>query len=459
MTTHDRPYEAYSLRPYRPDSRKNVPGDAKARQLILEHTKLPESCPHYLDLRRAFENAAPALGLSKTAEQLWLRLFGHTNAVDWVEGNVVLVWPSNEELMAKLRISPKTLKNAFLQLRKLGLLGFKDSPTKVRYGRRNKDRTIDQANSYGIILNPIMGLYDEFRRIAEDLAVVTRYKRQIRYGWTSQKREGEELLTRAWEIMPAEDCQKFEADLFDLKSRFAVSDRDFALKEALIDELRALNQALQSEIAGSEGLDSLEPSPSFSEDDIERMKDYVLKETSAGGKNSPPIRTITTASAGKSNRLSEDGGRRGGGLQGRLDRIRAMGQSQQAESVHVYEPKPLSFDQVRACLPLTLKREVRDDHGWYQLQDLLEERCREYGVRLDTYRLAQSTMGRDMACGALTIVIAKHDTLNKPDNYMASLIHRHRRGDLHIARSLFGILDRAKVKKSAVEQLEFDEMA
>jgi hypothetical protein len=459
MTTHNAAFDAHSLRPYRPGSRKNVPGDAKARQLILKHTKLPESCPHYLDLRRAFENAAPALGLSKTAEQLWLRLFGHTNAVDWVDGNVVLVWPSNEELMSKLRISLKTLKNAFLQLRKVGLLGFKDSPTKVRYGRRNKDRTIDQANSYGIIMNPILGLYENFRQLAEDIAVATRYKRQIRYGWTSAKREGEELLTRAWEIMPAEECQTFEAEFGALKAQFSASGRDFELKEALIDELKGLNQTIQSEIAGSEGFATEDTARAFSEAEIERMKNYVLKRTSAEGKNNPPIRTITTASAGISNRLSDEGGRRTGGIQGRLDRIRANGQSHQAESVHVYETRPLSFDQVKACLPLELKREVRDDHGWYQLQDLLEERCREYRVRLDTFRLAVSTMGRAEACAALTIVIAKYDELNKPDNYLASLIHRHRSGQLQLARSLFGILDRAKRKPTPIEQLELKELA
>jgi len=379
--------------------------------------------------------------------------------VDWVDGNVVLVWPSNEELMSKLRISLKTLKNAFLQLRKVGLLGFKDSPTKVRYGRRNKDRTIDQANSYGIIMNPILGLYENFRQLAEDIAVATRYKRQIRYGWTSAKREGEELLTRAWEIMPAEECQTFEAEFGALKAQFSASGRDYELKEALIDELKGLNQALQSEIAGSEGIATEDTARAFSEAEIERMKDYVLKRTSAEGKNNPPIRTITTASAGISNRLSDQGSRRTGGIQGRLDRIRANGQSHQAESVHVYETRPLSFDQVKACLPLELKREVRDDHGWYQLQDLLEERAREYRVRLDTFRLAVSTMGRAEACAALTIVIAKYDELNKPDNYLASLIHRHRSGQLQLARSLFGILDRAKRKPTPIEQLELKELA
>lgn len=459
MTTHEGGFDAHKLRTYRPGSRKNVPGDAKARELILKHTKLPDSCPHYLDLRRAFESAAPALNLTPAAEQLWLRLFSHTNAVDWVDGNVVLVWPSNEELAGKLRISVKTLKKAFLQLRQVGLVGFKDSPTKMRYGRRNKDRTIDQANSYGIIMNPIMGLYEEFCRLAQDLVVATRYKRQVRYSWTSHRREGEELLTRAWEIMSDDECRQFEVEFSMVKARYADSGRDYPLKETLIDELKALNQALQSEIAGSEGSGSQTSLRTFPDEELQRMKDYIIKETRAGGNNRPPIRNITTASAGIGNRLSDKSSRRTNGIQGRLDGIRAKGQSHKAANVHVYETRPLSFDQVKACLPLELKREVRDDHGWYQLQDLLQERLREYGIRLDTFKLALSTMGREPACAALTIVIAKYDDLNKPDNYLASLIHRHRSGQLQLARSLFGILDRAKRKPTPIEQLELKELA
>jgi len=440
----------------RPGERKPLIGDLKARQLTLNCKGLPDGCDNYMGLIGTFRDASPALNLTKSAVLLYERLFSYSNKLDWKKGRLALVWPSNNELMEKLRISEKTLKMAFRQLREVSLISFKDSPTKVRYGRRKKDGTIDVDSSWGIVLNPITGLYARFRQLANNLAIQTRYRKQIRHEITSVTRDAEMWLTYARAVLNDLDYNAQELALTSIIDRFASTGRDYKLKEQILTACKArlsLLEAFLDDIA-TDGLDDL---VNASTADADAMNEYLNKKHSAQGNNYPPIRTITALSEGLGNRLSDDGSSRNFAIPPKyLALIEAAENAEETPKRHKYETKTPSFDQTVACLPFELRQEIRDDHGWFQLADLLMERCIEYGVLPTTFRDAIAEMQRPHACAALVVIINKAETLNKPNNYFGSLIFRHRQGTLKIERSLFGIIAERKKPKTQIEQLALD---
>ncbi len=81
------------------------------------------------------------------------------------EGELI-VWPSNEQLMARANgISPATLRRHLSVLVECGLIIRRDSPNGKRFARRSRGGEIEQA--YGFDLSPIVARAAEFRDLAE----------------------------------------------------------------------------------------------------------------------------------------------------------------------------------------------------------------------------------------------------------------------------------------------------
>ena len=81
------------------------------------------------------------------------------------EGELI-VWPSNEQLMARANgISPATLRRHLAVLVECGLIIRRDSPNGKRFARRSREGEIEQA--YGFDLSPIVARAEELRDLAE----------------------------------------------------------------------------------------------------------------------------------------------------------------------------------------------------------------------------------------------------------------------------------------------------
>nr|WP_309402132.1 plasmid replication protein RepC [Aminobacter niigataensis]WMD00070.1 plasmid replication protein RepC [Aminobacter niigataensis] len=81
------------------------------------------------------------------------------------EGELI-VWPSNEQLMARANgISPATLRRHLSVLVECGLIIRRDSPNGKRFARRSRAGDVEQA--YGFDLSPIVARAGELRDLAE----------------------------------------------------------------------------------------------------------------------------------------------------------------------------------------------------------------------------------------------------------------------------------------------------
>ncbi len=81
------------------------------------------------------------------------------------EGELI-VWPSNEQLMARANgVSPATLRRHLSVLVECGLIIRRDSPNGKRFARRSRAGEIEQA--FGFDLSPVVARAAEFRDLAE----------------------------------------------------------------------------------------------------------------------------------------------------------------------------------------------------------------------------------------------------------------------------------------------------
>jgi replication initiation protein RepC len=78
----------------------------------------------------------------------------------------LIVWPSNEQLMARANgMPPTTLRRHLAVLVDCGLVIRRDSPNGKRFARKGRGGEIEQA--YGFDLSPIVARAEEFRDLAE----------------------------------------------------------------------------------------------------------------------------------------------------------------------------------------------------------------------------------------------------------------------------------------------------
>ena len=78
----------------------------------------------------------------------------------------LIVWPSNEQLMARANgMPPTTLRRHLAVLVDCGLIVRRDSPNGKRFARKGKGGEVEQA--YGFDLSPIVARAEEFEQLAE----------------------------------------------------------------------------------------------------------------------------------------------------------------------------------------------------------------------------------------------------------------------------------------------------
>ena len=83
-------------------------------------------------------------------------------------GGELIVWPSNEQLMARANGMPATtLRRHLAVLVECGLIIRRDSPNGKRFARKGRGGQVEQA--YGFDLSPIVARASEFRELAETI--------------------------------------------------------------------------------------------------------------------------------------------------------------------------------------------------------------------------------------------------------------------------------------------------
>jgi len=113
------------------------------------------------------------------------------------EGELI-VWPSNEQLIARANgISPATLRRHLAVLVECGLVIRRDSPNGKRFARRGRGGEVEQA--YGFDLSPIVARAAEFRELAETVQAEKKAFRLVRERLTLLRRDISKMIDAAIE--------------------------------------------------------------------------------------------------------------------------------------------------------------------------------------------------------------------------------------------------------------------
>lgn len=113
------------------------------------------------------------------------------------EGELI-VWPSNEQLMARANGMPATtLRRHLGNLVDCGLIIRRDSPNGKRFARRGRGGEVEQA--YGFDLSPIVARAAEFRDLADTVQAEKRAFRVVRERLTLLRRDITKMIETAIE--------------------------------------------------------------------------------------------------------------------------------------------------------------------------------------------------------------------------------------------------------------------
>ena len=442
--------------------RRHRPGDLRAAELVAKYKGLPKGVETPSVMVHQLKRAARAMTLTDKAVRVYEALFSHTNAIDWHPNRLALVWPSDEALMRETGVSDRSnLRKLIRQLRDAGLIAYKDSPNKARYGRRLKgDGSIDYASSYGFILNSIALMYEDLVRIGDDYDLRRRYRAMLNRNLRSVRSEAAEVLDAVCATLDveasqaaADELERLDRDVSAARAEDTALEAAIARYEACVDRLRSL--------CASEVSNPLDDYAAPSDADRERMSSYLKKEPRERGRNDLTIRNITSPSPNLGNRLSDEVGNEiEGGERPKppaLDERAGQGSGAAREaSTHRYEPVAVPIDMVKACLPWAVLQDIRDDHGYFQIFDVLKEHAAYYGIPAVLLDDARLTMRRDVVCGCIAVIMSKRAGIRNPANYLRGLMAKHRDGALRIERSLFGIIKENKKPKSIIHQMRLD---
>lgn len=140
---------------------------------------------------QAFQHIREArdlLGATDRSLAILNALLSFHRETELVGAGELIVWPSNEQLMARANgMPPTTLRRHLAVLVDCGLIIRRDSPNGKRFARKGRGGEIEQA--YGFDLSPIVARAEEFKDLAEAVQVEKKAFRVARERLTLLRRD------------------------------------------------------------------------------------------------------------------------------------------------------------------------------------------------------------------------------------------------------------------------------
>jgi replication initiation protein RepC len=190
----------------------------------------------------AFKAAAEGLGVPGSLERLIDYLFKSTRPQDWREGATPIVWPSNEKIARKLRLTVRQVQNLVRLGIDMGLLFAEDSPNGHRGGRRDADGNIVWA--YGLVLSPLAVRYGELKQLAEASEAEFQAIEALKRRRTIARKSIAQIAQTALELGLAGADWEAEVEITRMALRHARGIEGIKAHTALVEQLEARRERL-----------------------------------------------------------------------------------------------------------------------------------------------------------------------------------------------------------------------
>lgn len=333
------------------------------------------------------------------------------------EGELI-VWPSNEQLMARANgISPATLRRHLAVLVECGLIIRRDSPNGKRFARRSRAGEVEQA--YGFDLSPIIARAEEFRDLAETVQKEKKAFRVARERLTLLRRDIVKMIdTGIEEGVPGNWGRVLQAYQTIIATLPRTAPRQ--LFEDICGQLAELHAEISDVLESFTKTQNSNANESHSERHIQ---------------NSNP----------ESKFESEQGFR---------EKNEASGNAPETDNVRSLPKRDLPLSIVLDACPNLLEivqsGEIRH---WRDLLAAAELGRTMLGISRSAWQDAQGVMGEVQAAIALAAIYQRSDQINSAGGYLRSLTDKAREGKFSTWPMIMALL-RAKLDESKRRQSE-----
>jgi len=340
--------------------------------------------------------ARDLLGATDRALAILNALLSFHRETELSADGALIVWPSNEQLMARANgISAATLRRHLAVLVDCGLIIRKDSPNGKRFARRGRAGEIEQA--YGFDLAPLVARAEEFSQLAEAVQAEKKAFRVAKERLTLLRRDIVKMIDAAVkEKVPGnwgrvlQSYQTIIMRLPRLAPRQVVDDICADLLTLHVE----IREALES-FAKSQNLNAYE---SQSERHIQTPHRDSISESKSDG---------------------NDG--------------EANGEAAENDNTSSLPKRDLSLGIVlNACPDIRDVAPQREIRHWRDLLSAAETVQRMLGVSPSAWAEACETMGQQQAAITMAAIYQRADRIGSHGGYLRRLTDRARQGKFSI---------------------------
>ncbi len=358
---------------------------------------------------RAVCEAKTKLGASDRALGVLNALLSFHPSADLVEGEGLVVFPSNAQLSLRAHgMAPATLRRHLAVLVECGLVVRRDSPNGKRYARKDQSGDIRQA--FGFDLTPLLARAGEFEAIAEVVRGERRALQLLKERITILRRDISKMLSFGPEEGISTDWQSYGLAYHEVVSQIP--------RTASRTELEPIAQALAQLAA-----------------EIRKVLENHVKAQNPSANESHYERHIQNPET-ESHRIEP----------------RAEKAPRQA-----IQPIPEMQRQPSKGYPLELVLKTCPDIAhyartritdWGGLVDAVNLVRNALGISPDAWQHARATMGPVDAAISVATILQRAEQINNPGGYLRSLTEKTRAGQFSTGPMLMALLRTTERKQS-----------
>ncbi|MCH4544074.1 plasmid replication protein RepC [Ochrobactrum sp. A-1] len=373
----------------------------------------------------------PCLGLiNGTEAHLLVALIITAPAESYDKGGRPIVFKSNAALAFEIGRSEGRVSRMLSRLFDAGLITMQDSGNYKRYPVRSGDGSI--ADACGIDLRILIARFPELDGMVRQAkaekkalnAILRRYRgavRNLRYALASI----DELPARLRSIIEKRFARVRDAVGIATKASSTVLRRATGLIEWIVERVMQLPHREQP---SDRNEDSTCP---YAENDMHKqITNPYSFENSRVEKRSANAEQISYPKIG---------------LVGKRALEKSLGRNSCQVNQPHHPPQVLvALQDLLRAIPALTAYGMSRPRTWAELARLAPQICRLAGISEDAHRRAVDQMGEQAAAIAIAVTLQKFDErhVTSPGGYLRAMTERATAGELHLARSVFGLVAR-----------------
>ncbi|OCP23591.1 MULTISPECIES: plasmid replication protein RepC [unclassified Ensifer] len=423
--------------------RKPTPGLCRANILADDGERAPTSKSRAM---LAVRRVAPVIGVRPGDLMLLDTLVAFTSPPDWEEGARPIVWPSNEYLIHHTGYSLSAIKRHLRNLAEMGLIAYKDSSNGKRWGRRGDDGRIVEA--YGLDLSPLAARSGEFETLYASVRAQRNLTKELKRKITIFRRIVWAILQSDYARQPddlwCQIRQRYEA----LAEALACNTSGNADLSSVCDAFEALKNEAEEKLRNVE---PESPEENSSTGCFEKENHSFMDPT--GAALEPHIQPTNHLQSVRCKSIENAPAR-----SGPAERTWNVGKNDDIGNTSV-PPRETERNPATAAPPVsvgdvTIRSVVfacpafaEMAHGidayirsWRDFVTVADKIRSMIGISGDAWAAAQAAIGSEAAAVAVALITDKYSEgkVVSPGGYLRGLVLKAQKGDLNLARSVFG---------------------